>query len=541
MERRRPSNSYTFLALILQSLVSHSAIIDSHTGTVEGCSDGTMEGFSTHPRLAACSGSWHGHIRNSSSLCAEGWSVCNWKDVDLLRTVAWSQATSVGGCYAYNAAHDKGQCKECVEDINQDDMAGIGKGCPHQNFGQNSCLANGRIDASCCIDSVTREACTFIPGVISGVLCCKPEETVPRIIVSTQGQVLTNIGSKMMLECHATGKPTAEVIWYRNGHLITNKSKNIKLTPELGMLEVLKVRKSDAGIYKCVAANVAGSDHQVMNVTVAKQKRVTNNKGCHDGIVEGLHHLADISACEGIWSGHVRHGKTLCAVGWHVCSAKDNLKQITWEDATNLKGCFAYDAASNGGQCNRCSVKEGFTKMAGVGKDCQEKRKRQSSCLIQGRIDVLKEQTRYEHGSCKHQSGITTGVLCCKTYPAKRKKSKPSCHSECQNGGMCGEDNRCHCAPGFKGVACQNAICDPKCSTFGTCIKPGVCKCQQGYRGSRCELKDLQLFCLNGGKRVEGKCVCPLHYKGKHCQHKTTKILLWRLNRTSKERHNHSR
>ncbi len=55
----------------------------------------------------------------------------------------------------------------------QDDMAGVGRGCPHQSFGQKSCITGGRVDASCCVDSHFGRACQFRPGLATGVLCCK--------------------------------------------------------------------------------------------------------------------------------------------------------------------------------------------------------------------------------------------------------------------------------------------------------------------------------------------------------------------------------
>lgn len=51
-------------------------------------------------------------------------------------------------------------------------MAGIGRGCPHQNFGQTSCIRGGRIDSSCCVDSHFQQACHYKPN-IHGVVCCK--------------------------------------------------------------------------------------------------------------------------------------------------------------------------------------------------------------------------------------------------------------------------------------------------------------------------------------------------------------------------------
>ena len=52
-------------------------------------------------------------------------------------------------------------------------MAGVGRGCPHQSFGQKSCISGGQIDVSCCIDTHFNRACQYRPGLATGVLCCK--------------------------------------------------------------------------------------------------------------------------------------------------------------------------------------------------------------------------------------------------------------------------------------------------------------------------------------------------------------------------------
>lgn len=66
-----------------------------------------------------CQGQWQGHIHNSSHLCAPGWKVCSYKDIDLLRTITWEEAISVEGCYSINAAQDGGKCQKCKEDYGQ--------------------------------------------------------------------------------------------------------------------------------------------------------------------------------------------------------------------------------------------------------------------------------------------------------------------------------------------------------------------------------------------------------------------------------------
>lgn len=77
-----------------------------------------------------------------------------------------------------------------------------------------------------------------------------------------------------------------------------------------------------------------------------------------DGTVDGLAHLKDVAACGGSWKGHVSKGKVHCAPGWRVCSHVDwiLLKAVSWFDATGINGCYAYDAAVNGGKCTRLVV-----------------------------------------------------------------------------------------------------------------------------------------------------------------------------------------
>ena len=52
-------------------------------------------------------------------MCAAGWRVCSHVDEPLLKTITWKDATTIGGCYAINAAQDGGSCKPCIEDLEQ--------------------------------------------------------------------------------------------------------------------------------------------------------------------------------------------------------------------------------------------------------------------------------------------------------------------------------------------------------------------------------------------------------------------------------------
>ncbi|KAK3590143.1 hypothetical protein CHS0354_041195 [Potamilus streckersoni] len=498
-----------------------------------GCANGSQNGLLSYNQVAACPGNWYGHVRNASQLCAPGWQVCQWHDNDLLGKITWDDALSIQGCYTYNAAHDGGRCRECRDDLEQDDMAGIGRGCPHQNWGQTSCITGGRIDASCCVDSHFHRACHQQPG-IDGVMCCKMPAERPRIVVPPRERMEVYSGSIFMLNCGALGSPPPRQQWYKDGRKIpTSKSRISVLTS--GDLLVTSARKSDSGLYSCEVINEEGIDMASSHVIVKER-----SSGCRDGSTEGLNSHSDIHACSGVWKGHVKRGKLLCQKGWHVCSTQDegSLKELNWLDIFDLKGCYAYNAANHNGKCQRCHK----GKLAGIGRECGRVHYSGSSCLSQGRIDVFSPSKKPSHEeACNYSEGFTTGVICCKNkkkkHDLKRPASKPQCEQGCQNGGVCIGYNQCLCSVGYKGAMCQNPICNPSCGSRAQCVKPGKCKCLPGYTGDGCRRKDTHICiksCLNGGRCRRGKCKCPPTHWGSSCQHLYQHILLTHLNRTER-------
>ena len=79
-----------------------------------GCASRSQDGGYKDHRIAACRGTWRGHVKLADSLCAPGWDVCNWDThAHILRKVTWDTALSIDGCFAYNAAQDGGRCREC--------------------------------------------------------------------------------------------------------------------------------------------------------------------------------------------------------------------------------------------------------------------------------------------------------------------------------------------------------------------------------------------------------------------------------------------
>ncbi|XP_041370878.1 hemicentin-1-like [Gigantopelta aegis] len=489
-----------------------------------GCADGTRDGLENHEWIAACMGRWMGHISNSSSLCSPGWRVCSWYDEEYLHNIKWKEAVSVAGCYAYNAAQDGGRCRECRNDMEQDDLAGLGHGCSNIHQGQTSCISGGRIDASCCVDAHFHRACQYQPGIATGVLCCKMPVKRPRIAVKPPEKMHVYTGLIFLLTCQATGMPPPRVQWYKDGVQMSSDNPRISVLSS-GDLLVTLARKSDTGLYTCEVINEEGIDMASSYVMVAEY-----SSGCKDGSTEGLHLHRDIHACAGKWKGHVRHGKALCRRGWRVCNPRDRsiLREVTWLDIFDLEGCYAYNAANSRGRCKKCTK----GKMAGIGQHCGFLRYSQTSCLSQGRIDAYHPKNKT---ACVFQDGHISGVVCCKKKKKNKSRAK-KCSPDCENGGECVAPNRCHCTIGYKGARCQNPICTPSCGSKGVCIRPNKCKCSAGYGGRYCRRKVLKCkkACLNGGRCVRGKCRCRSSHWGSSCQYLLQHILLSRLNRTER-------
>ena len=58
-------------------------------------------------------------VRYRCRLCAPGWKVCEAADKHMLGSITWEDATTLTGCYAFNAAQDGGQCRPCINHVEQ--------------------------------------------------------------------------------------------------------------------------------------------------------------------------------------------------------------------------------------------------------------------------------------------------------------------------------------------------------------------------------------------------------------------------------------
>ncbi|EJW71278.1 hypothetical protein WUBG_17814 [Wuchereria bancrofti] len=77
---------------------------------------------------------------------------------------------------------------------------------------------------------------------------------------------------ELKLECHATGEPVPQYIWYKDDQEIIPTSKNIEIINE-GFMSVLLIHHTsalDAGLYRCEVVNDLGSVDSEAIVTVTE-------------------------------------------------------------------------------------------------------------------------------------------------------------------------------------------------------------------------------------------------------------------------------
>ena len=83
----------------------------------------------------------------------------------------------------------------------------------------------------------------------------------PQIITQLPPTATWNEGEDRRLKCEATGKPKAQVVWMKNGEVVTKE----KRTTELAFSPV---SYTNHGLYKCVAENIGGRKEKKINITV---------------------------------------------------------------------------------------------------------------------------------------------------------------------------------------------------------------------------------------------------------------------------------
>ncbi|XP_010130628.1 PREDICTED: hemicentin-1, partial [Buceros rhinoceros silvestris] len=86
----------------------------------------------------------------------------------------------------------------------------------------------------------------------------------PKVVISPKNQTFTE-GSEVSIRCSATGYPKPTVVWTHNDMFMIGSSR-YRLTPE-GTLVIRKAIPKDAGVYGCLASNLAGTEKQTSTLT----------------------------------------------------------------------------------------------------------------------------------------------------------------------------------------------------------------------------------------------------------------------------------
>jgi hemicentin len=81
----------------------------------------------------------------------------------------------------------------------------------------------------------------------------------------TEFDIIAN--NRITLPCSAKGTPAPKIKWYKDGEIITGNEAGMKISPD-GSLQIENPRGTNAGRYKCVAENVAGSVSHYINLQV---------------------------------------------------------------------------------------------------------------------------------------------------------------------------------------------------------------------------------------------------------------------------------
>ncbi|MBN3299469.1 HMCN1 protein, partial [Amia calva] len=116
--------------------------------------------------------------------------------------------------------------------------------------GTYSCLAESPAGR----ESKVYTLSVLVPPTIAGV------SEMPKDITVVQDGVL-------ILECHATGTPTPQLSWLRNGRPLSLSSRTRLLSAD-SVLRISPVQLSDSGVYTCVARSWAGLSELSYNIQV---------------------------------------------------------------------------------------------------------------------------------------------------------------------------------------------------------------------------------------------------------------------------------
>ena len=98
---------------------------------------------------------------------------------------------------------------------------------------------------------------------------------VPPVIRIAQQHYTVIVNNPVQMTCEATGSPTSDIAWTRDGQPLTGNATEGAYLVSNGALRIDRVRMEDAGRYECVASNVAGQATQLVTLSVHGKDTIT--------------------------------------------------------------------------------------------------------------------------------------------------------------------------------------------------------------------------------------------------------------------------
>ncbi|CAB1323872.1 unnamed protein product, partial [Coregonus sp. 'balchen'] len=86
----------------------------------------------------------------------------------------------------------------------------------------------------------------------------------PKVSVDPRNQTFTT-GQEVRIRCSARGYPAPHLVWTHNDMFLMGSSGH-RMTPD-GSLLIRNMEQKDAGVYGCLASNLAGTDTQTSILT----------------------------------------------------------------------------------------------------------------------------------------------------------------------------------------------------------------------------------------------------------------------------------
>ncbi|XP_030626728.1 hemicentin-1 [Chanos chanos] len=93
-------------------------------------------------------------------------------------------------------------------------------------------------------------------------------------------------GYQIQFKCKATGSPLPAITWYKDGRPLTGAA-GVTLLNRGQVLEIDRAQVSDAGLYRCVAVNVAGSAELTHSLQVYVPPSISSKGGMVTVVVNG--------------------------------------------------------------------------------------------------------------------------------------------------------------------------------------------------------------------------------------------------------------